>query len=87
LRPLATPRPAAPSLREAHSQAHDSASASFAGLLMTYSSDLVDDIHRRGTYVPEISGGTEPGDLPIVKAAAFGARSRIVNTLREPLTY
>jgi hypothetical protein len=54
---------------------------------MTYSSDLVDDIHRRGTYVPEISGGTEPGDLPIVKAAAFGARSRIVNTLREPLTY
>jgi hypothetical protein len=33
---------------------------------MCYSSDLINDSHRGGTYVPEISSGTKPGDLPIV---------------------
>jgi putative tryptophan/tyrosine transport system substrate-binding protein len=42
-----------------------------AGLLMTYSSDLVDGFRQAGTYVAKILGGTKPGDLPIEQASKF----------------
>jgi putative ABC transport system substrate-binding protein len=36
-----------------------------AGLLMTYSSDLVNGFRHAGAYVAKILAGTGPGDLPI----------------------
>ena len=42
-----------------------------AGLLMTYSTDLVDGFRRAGTYVAKILAGTRPGDLPIEQASRF----------------
>jgi putative ABC transport system substrate-binding protein len=42
-----------------------------AGLLMSYSSDLLDGFRHAGTYVAKILGGTKPGDLPIEQASKF----------------
>jgi putative tryptophan/tyrosine transport system substrate-binding protein len=42
-----------------------------AGLLMSYSTDVVDDCRHAGTYVAKILSGTKPGDLPIEQASKF----------------
>ncbi|HEX5231544.1 MAG TPA: ABC transporter substrate-binding protein [Bradyrhizobium sp.] len=42
-----------------------------AGLLMSYSSDVVDGVRHAGTYVAKILSGTKPGDLPIEQASKF----------------
>lgn len=42
-----------------------------AGLLMTYSADLLDDFHKAGSYAAKILGGARPGDLPVVQASKF----------------
>jgi putative tryptophan/tyrosine transport system substrate-binding protein len=42
-----------------------------AGLLMSYSTDVVDGVRHAGTYVAKILSGTEPGDLPIEQASKF----------------
>jgi putative tryptophan/tyrosine transport system substrate-binding protein len=42
-----------------------------AGLLMSYSSDVVDSVRHAGTYVAKILSGTKPGDLPIEQASRF----------------
>jgi putative ABC transport system substrate-binding protein len=48
-----------------------------AGLLMTYSADLLDDFRRAGIYAAKILGGEKPGDLPIEQASKF---TLVVNT-------
>ena len=42
-----------------------------AGLLMTYSADVLDDFRKAGSYAAKILGGTRPGDLPVVQASKF----------------
>jgi putative ABC transport system substrate-binding protein len=42
-----------------------------AGLLMSYSADLLDDFRRAGLYAAKILGGENPGDLPIEQASKF----------------
>jgi putative ABC transport system substrate-binding protein len=42
-----------------------------AGLLMSYSTDVVDGCRHAGTYVAKILNGTKPGDLPIEQASKF----------------
>ncbi len=42
-----------------------------AGLLMTYSADLLDDFRRAGIYAAKILGGEKPGDLAIEQASKF----------------
>lgn len=42
-----------------------------AGLLMSYSADLLDDFRRAGIYAAKILGGEQPGDLPIEQASKF----------------
>jgi putative tryptophan/tyrosine transport system substrate-binding protein len=42
-----------------------------AGLLMAYSTDVLDDFRGAGGYAAKILGGTKPGDLPIVQASKF----------------
>jgi putative ABC transport system substrate-binding protein len=42
-----------------------------AGLLMSYSADLLDDFRRAGIYAAKILGGERPGDLPIEQASKF----------------
>lgn len=42
-----------------------------AGLLMTYSADLLDDFRKAGSYAAKILGGARPGDLPVVQASKF----------------
>ncbi len=42
-----------------------------AGLLMSYSADLLDDFRRAGIYAAKILGGENPGDLPIEQASKF----------------
>lgn len=41
------------------------------GLLMSYSSDLVDGFRKAGVYAGKILTGTKPGDLPILQADKF----------------
>jgi putative ABC transport system substrate-binding protein len=42
-----------------------------AGLLMSYSADLLDDFRRAGIYAAKIVGGEKPADLPIEQASKF----------------
>lgn len=42
-----------------------------AGLLMTYSADLMDDFRRAGIYAARIVQGAHPGDLPVEQASKF----------------
>ena len=42
-----------------------------AGLLMTYSADLLDDFRRAGIYAAKIVQGAKPGDLPVEQASKF----------------
>jgi len=42
-----------------------------AGLLMSYSADLLDDFRRAGIYAAKIVGGERPADLPIEQASKF----------------
>lgn len=42
-----------------------------AGLLMSYSADLIDDFRRAGIYAAKILGGEKPGDIPIEQASKF----------------
>jgi ABC-type uncharacterized transport system substrate-binding protein len=42
-----------------------------AGLLISYSADLIDDFRRAGIYAAKILGGEKPGDLPIEQASKF----------------
>lgn len=42
-----------------------------AGLLMTYSADLLDDFRRAGIYAAKIVQGARPGDLPVEQASKF----------------
>lgn len=42
-----------------------------AGLLMSYSADLIDDFRRAGIYAAKILGGEKPADLPIEQASRF----------------
>lgn len=42
-----------------------------AGLLMSYSADLIDDFRRAGIYAAKILGGEKPADLPIEQASKF----------------
>ncbi len=42
-----------------------------AGLLMSYSADLIDDFRRAGIYAAKIISGEKPGDLPIEQASKF----------------
>lgn len=42
-----------------------------AGLLMSYSADLLDDFRRAGIYAAKILGGEKPADLPIEQASKF----------------
>lgn len=42
-----------------------------AGLLMTYSADLLDDFRRAGIYAARIVQGAHPGDLPVEQASKF----------------
>lgn len=42
-----------------------------AGLLMSYSADLIDDFRRAGIYAAKILGGERPGELPIEQASKF----------------
>jgi putative ABC transport system substrate-binding protein len=42
-----------------------------AGLLLSYSADLIDDFRRAGIYAAKILGGERPADLPIEQASKF----------------
>lgn len=42
-----------------------------AGLLMSYSADLIDDFRRAGIYAAKILGGEKPAVLPIEQASKF----------------
>jgi len=42
-----------------------------AGLLMSYSADLIDDFRRAGIYAAKILGGEKPANLPIEQASKF----------------
>jgi putative tryptophan/tyrosine transport system substrate-binding protein len=42
-----------------------------AGLLMSYSADLLDDFRRAGIYAAKILGDEKPGNLPIEQASKF----------------
>jgi putative ABC transport system substrate-binding protein len=42
-----------------------------AGLLLSYSTDLVDGYRHAGVYVGKILNGAKPGDLPIEQASKF----------------
>ena len=42
-----------------------------AGLLMSYSADLLDDFRRAGIYAAKILGGEKPRELPIEQPSKF----------------
>jgi putative ABC transport system substrate-binding protein len=42
-----------------------------AGLLMSYSADLIDDFRRAGIYAAKILRGEKPADLPVEQASKF----------------
>ena len=42
-----------------------------AGLLMSYSSDVMDLVRNAGIYAAKIVNGAKPGDLPIEQASKF----------------